>query len=291
MEAWLSWLRVCISETVSMRHPRPMEHIAHMLVDPSIQESFELPTAEYVQRHNLEERIRNALDVAGFTAGQPAPSDITKRLSEQLLADAKELHVTHGEVVLSTAPLAEATEVHIKARSQDNPKYPPRQLVPDEQIHWRSGFPDYAPPDWTHEDVFANSRELSSGHKWADPERPTRAELDQRTTFSGDGRARSLGALLFEDAVPLNLVGRTGMKGRGLLGKWGPNHAADPIVTRYGPKHGRLQVAVIQRKDTGQVPSTHLPVPIARGTRSRHCSLSLPTRTQTMAVGTAWRHG
>ena len=29
-----------------------------------------------------------------------------------------------------------------------------------------------------------------------------------------------------------NPVGRTGMIGRGLLGKWGPNHAADPIVTR-----------------------------------------------------------
>ena len=30
-----------------------------------------------------------------------------------------------------------------------------------------------------------------------------------------------------------NPVGRTGMVGRGLLGRWGPNHAADPIVTRY----------------------------------------------------------
>ena len=29
-----------------------------------------------------------------------------------------------------------------------------------------------------------------------------------------------------------NPIGRTGMTGRGLLGRWGPNHAADPIVTR-----------------------------------------------------------
>ena len=27
-------------------------------------------------------------------------------------------------------------------------------------------------------------------------------------------------------------MGRTGMAGRGLLGRWGPNHAADPVVTR-----------------------------------------------------------
>lgn len=32
---------------------------------------------------------------------------------------------------------------------------------------------------------------------------------------------------------PLNPLGRTGLKGRGLLGRWGPNHAADPIVTRW----------------------------------------------------------
>lgn len=29
-----------------------------------------------------------------------------------------------------------------------------------------------------------------------------------------------------------NPIGRTGMIGRGLLGRWGPNHAADPVVTR-----------------------------------------------------------
>ena len=88
-EAWLTSLKLCISETVAMRHPHPMEHIARMLVDPSFQESLGLPTAEYVQRHNLEERITNALGVAGFEAGQVVPSDMSRRLSELLLADAK----------------------------------------------------------------------------------------------------------------------------------------------------------------------------------------------------------
>lgn len=32
---------------------------------------------------------------------------------------------------------------------------------------------------------------------------------------------------------PQNPCGRTGIIGRGLLGRWGPNHAADPIVTRW----------------------------------------------------------
>jgi ADP-ribose pyrophosphatase len=52
------------------------------------------------------------------------------------------------------------------------------------------------------------------------------------------------------------------MTGRGLLGKWGPNHAADPIVTRWktDSKGERVMVdgkpclefVAIKRKDTGE---------------------------------------
>ena len=41
---------------------------------------------------------------------------------------------------------------------------------------------------------------------------------------------------------------RTGIAGRGLLGKWGPNQAADPIVTRWHPDcEGTLQMVAIER--------------------------------------------
>jgi len=58
-------------------------------------------------------------------------------------------------------------------------------------------------------------------------------------------------AVQFDEATgaPLNPLGRTGLTGRGLLGKWGPNHAADPIVTRWEPLTGHLQVLAILRKD------------------------------------------
>ena len=55
---------------------------------------------------------------------------------------------------------------------------------------------------------------------------------------------------------PMNPVGRTGMTGRGLLGKWGPNHAADPIVTRWSDDviSGKrvLEFVAIKRRDTGE---------------------------------------
>lgn len=63
---------------------------------------------------------------------------------------------------------------------------------------------------------------------------------------------------------PLNPYGRTGITGRGLLGRWGPNHAADPIVTRWKRNEDNsvvthdstsksiLQFVGIKRRDSGE---------------------------------------
>lgn len=50
-----------------------------------------------------------------------------------------------------------------------------------------------------------------------------------------------MGAYKIVNKVPLNPIGRTGVRGRGVLGRWGPNHAADPIVTRW------------KRNETGEI--------------------------------------
>ena len=64
------------------------------------------------------------------------------------------------------------------------------------------------------------------------------------------------------DGIPRNPIGRTGVIGRGLLGRWGPNHAADPIVTRWkrddkGDKvmvEGKplLEFVAIKRRDNNE---------------------------------------
>lgn len=46
-------------------------------------------------------------------------------------------------------------------------------------------------------------------------------------------RESYMGAYKVVNDVPLNPMGRTGVQGRGILGRWGPNHAADPVVTRW----------------------------------------------------------
>lgn len=50
--------------------------------------------------------------------------------------------------------------------------------------------------------------------------------------------------------LPCNPFGPTGIAGRGLLGKWGPNHAADPVVISYDSFRNIYQLLAIERADT-----------------------------------------
>ena len=139
----------------------------------------------------------------------------------------------------STDPLAVNQAPHINARSQQNPRYPQRATVADNQVAWAEPFPGYVPTFFEDPKMVAAS--------WADPQDVSalRTELQSRISFEG--------AITFDSSsgAPMNPRGRTGINGRGTLGKWGPNHAADPIVTRLNPESGQLQVVAIQRKDTG----------------------------------------
>lgn len=54
-----------------------------------------------------------------------------------------------------------------------------------------------------------------------------------------------------EVTLPFNPTGRTGLIGRGMLGKYGPNHAVDALVTSTN-ENGDVEVFCIQRADTGE---------------------------------------
>lgn len=55
------------------------------------------------------------------------------------------------------------------------------------------------------------------------------------------------------DGYPLNPTGRTDKCLRGVLGRWGPNHAVDPIVTKWKDDAGHkiLSVVLIRRQKDG----------------------------------------
>jgi len=132
-----------------------------------------------------------------------------------------------------------------------------RTPVPATRKSWTRAWPEYEPLHYTHESVLA----LPS---WADDEALVRAQkIEFNAVADGiDRRSHSGKYRLDRHGYPMNPTGRQGIKGRGLLGRFGPNHAADPIVTRWkrGPKgvpardadgNNILEVVLIKRRDNG----------------------------------------
>jgi ADP-ribose pyrophosphatase len=136
--------------------------------------------------------------------------------------------------------------LHIKAR-QSYSGLPMPVAVPDERVEWNVPFSDYHPVRFTDPSVLENDRSKNP-MGWAD-------EADFDSIKEKVWKRKSFEGLLSRDPVSgmlLNPLGRTGKSGRGVLGAYGPNFAADPVITRIHPQSGRLQVVVVKRSDTGE---------------------------------------
>jgi ADP-ribose pyrophosphatase len=132
---------------------------------------------------------------------------------------------------------------HMQARTEVHAEYEGKRFkVADESVPWSKDAPLYRPNEFTDASVLTKG--VTEG--WADPPTPQQVtDLKQRKSYEAP--------ISFDAAgMPRNPRGRTGLCGRGLLGQWGPNHAADPIVTRYNPQTGKLQLVAMRREDTGQ---------------------------------------
>jgi ADP-ribose pyrophosphatase len=145
--------------------------------------------------------------------------------------------------IAKTSTLSPQPPAAKQSRRGTAPGYPRRQPVEEADADWSRPLPGYAPPEFTSPKVFQNAG------VWADPADITQVTRKLLTrTPSGD-----LPVSLDPHGFPLNPLGRTGLRGRGLLGKWGRNQAGDPLVTRFDPSTGQLQVLVIERSDSGRL--------------------------------------
>jgi len=133
-------------------------------------------------------------------------------------------------------------DLHIKSRFEKPDSYPLRFSVPDERIDWQVPFQKYNPPYYVHKTVLDQDRtKVKKG--WADPEKISQKDLSKKSYE---------GQIIFDKKIPLNPKGRTGIAGRGLLGKWGPNYAVDPIITRYNNKTKNYEMLSVQREGEKQ---------------------------------------
>lgn len=149
--------------------------------------------------------------------------------------------------------------LHIKCRNNFYPKTNEKIIrfhVPDDKVDWNSLYPTYNPTIFTSTSII--------GQPWADQDMNVSKFNPIWNSIDGNVNRISLtGKYEIRNGYPLNPIGRTGLIGRGVLGRWGPNHAADSIVTRWKISENErvfheisrqpiLQFVVIQRKDSGE---------------------------------------
>ncbi|XP_058379213.1 transient receptor potential cation channel subfamily M member 2 isoform X1 [Diceros bicornis minor] len=99
--------------------------------------------------------------------------------------------------------------------------------VPNEKVPWETEFLIYNPPFYTAErkdkgvvDPVGSALEPLSGIRYNAVDGP----VDRRSSH---------GPYAVRDGLPLNPMGRTGLRGRGALRYFGPNHSLQPVVTRW----------------------------------------------------------
>jgi ADP-ribose pyrophosphatase len=147
----------------------------------------------------------------------------------------------------------ENDEISVDPISSDVPLstfkgYPARVPVADAHRSWNRSLANYSPP-WYESPRLAECDRTKVPGGWADPSDVSKEEF---LLWSKTGYMHSYEGPIQHDPEsgrPLNPLGRTGIAGRGALGKWGPNHAADAIVTRISPESGLLEMILIQRQE------------------------------------------
>lgn len=128
-------------------------------------------------------------------------------------------------------------KLHKKSRTEKHSGYPDRMFVPDDKISWQTEFPEYNPIEYNAPIV------LDIHTLWADSQDILEVN---RSFISFEGEVK------FNKGNPINPFGRTGLGGRGVLGKWGANFAVDGLITTIHPETNFFQVLTIVRSDTGE---------------------------------------
>ena len=88
---------------------------------------------------------------------------------------------------------------------------------------------------------------------WADSPDISEKELKKRKIWLNNKliSLQDAGIKFFKNGKPMTPI-KTGILGRGLLGQFGPNHAADPIITRFNFWKFRIEFIGVLRNDTNE---------------------------------------
>ncbi|XP_076815902.1 transient receptor potential cation channel subfamily M member-like 2 isoform X1 [Clavelina lepadiformis] len=161
-------------------------------------------------------------------------------------------------------PKNQPKEVHIKARTSPYPNTNDKVFrckVDDAMVPWNVPMHDYSPVNYTAE-IVKQLPDWADIHLELEPEIGRTVlpynQIDHKKKVDRTSYIRPYAVV---NGIPRNPMGRTGLCGRGLLGRYGPNHAADPIVTRWRTENGAvvlqenkpvLEFIAIKREDADE---------------------------------------
>ncbi|XP_018424709.1 PREDICTED: transient receptor potential cation channel subfamily M member 2 [Nanorana parkeri] len=158
--------------------------------------------------------IVNTLLDNGFGSKESAPVVVSSKLLGDI--DLKDMN----ETLFSTC--------HVNSR---NILYPDSNVVrfpvPDEKVPWEVEFSIYNPPFYTA------IRKNKPFHDPYTDSPETLMKINYNTLDGTVNRQSYCATYVVQDGLPLNPIGRTGLKGRGSLCWFGPNHAIHPIITQW----------------------------------------------------------
>lgn len=197
-----------------------------------------------------------SLNVPRLTANSPAAmSELRNLINQETILEQgdsrqNEEFVGHASrAELRSSPHIQ--KLHINARSQAPISYGTRFPVPDQFVSWHVDYSGYAPHSYVSPGVLQKDYTLPGDDQYADP-----ASFEQVLTDIQSGKREPMTSFLGEirfdpnTGLPLNPMGRTGIQDRGILGKYGPNHVSDALVTRVGVQTGKLEALVVRHANS-----------------------------------------
>uniref|UniRef100_UPI0031F5DB14 TRPM2 chanzyme n=1 Tax=Salpingoeca rosetta (strain ATCC 50818 / BSB-021) TaxID=946362 RepID=UPI0031F5DB14 len=178
------------------------------------------------------------------------PTGLVSRTPSQPINRLNSAVAVHGHT-------AEAAEWYVPPEEYPKSGGVKRYLIDASMVPLSIMCPSYDPVEYTHPSVAAQP-------VWADPADPRKIKFNVKDEVNGkvvDRTSCHPSGISIDSNTgrPINPWGRTGMTGRGLLGKWGVNQAADTVVTRWKrspdgsilERDGKkvLEFVAIQRQD------------------------------------------
>ncbi|MHC4129888.1 MAG: NUDIX domain-containing protein [Planctomycetota bacterium] len=167
-------------------------------------------------------------------------------------------------------------DFHLQIRGARPQAYPPRQRISIDVALWDVDCDEYDPPYYVDESVLRSDTQRVPGG-WAHPEDFGKVKDD---VVAGASRHRD------DEGRPLNPRGRTGIAGRGLLGRWGVNPAAGAVVVRRGEEANRVDILVGKKEGATGL---SLPKGFLRAGEEAECGI-----TRILEAETGWtpqQHG